>query len=267
MVPVDFNKTPFKLQYGDTSGFKEVELADLRSGEQRRPYYGLAGDALLFRAPVNGKTSPNSKYPRSELRELDSDGDEAGWSSSLGAHQMTVMLAFMALPKDTPNLVGTQIHDSKNDTTVFRLEGKKLYITNGNDSHYKLVTDNYKLGTKFEAKYLVYKDKVAVYYNGILWTTISAKFTGGYFKIGAYTQANCSNSKPCDATNYGEVAIYSCTITHTDLPLTPVPAPTNPGPLPPLPLDRMTLVVELVRDGTGWRVSGTPIVLPNGANI
>ncbi|MGH3823751.1 MAG: hypothetical protein ACRDRA_13125 [Pseudonocardiaceae bacterium] len=34
------------------------------------------------------------------------------------------------------------------------------------------------------------------------------------FKAGAYTQANCKNSSPCKASNYGEVVIYRVTVSH-----------------------------------------------------
>jgi hypothetical protein len=97
---------------------------------------------------------------------------------------------------------------------VFRLEGTKLYVTKGDDTHYQLITGDYQLGTVFEAKFVVSGGTVKAYYNGALQATITQKFSGAYFKAGAYTQANCEKSSPCSDDNYGEVVIHGLTVTH-----------------------------------------------------
>ena len=63
---------------------------------------------------------------------------------------------------------------------------------------------------------MVSDGQIKAYYNGALKTTISEDFDTGYFKAGAYTQANCTNSKPCSKDNYGEVKIYGLTVTHDE---------------------------------------------------
>ncbi len=175
-----------------------------------------ACDAAIFRAPVDGVTTSGSKNPRSELREMAEDGStEASWSSTSGTHTLVVNEAFTKLPEGKPHLVGAQIHDSNDDVTVFRLEGASLYITDSDTTQHKLITDNYVLGTPFEAKFVVAGGQIEVYYNGMLQTTLSKEFSGGYFKAGAYTQANCSNAAPCSADNYGETTIYGISATHS----------------------------------------------------
>ncbi|GAB2840803.1 polysaccharide lyase family 7 protein [Lentzea nigeriaca] len=170
---------------------------------------------VRFRAPVNGVTTQNSKNPRSELREMTDDGTRlASWSSTSGKHTMVVEQAVTELPKERPYVVVGQIHDSSDDVTVFRLEGAKLYLTNGDNSRYKLIDDDYRLGTRFQAKFEVSDGRIRAYYNDRLVDTITTSFTGGYFKAGAYTQANCGNSAPCDASNFGQVTIYKLTVTH-----------------------------------------------------
>lgn len=171
-------------------------------------------DGVRFRSPVNGTTTENSSYPRSELREMDGD-DEAGWSADDGTHTMTLTESFNHLPNDKPHLVGAQIHGGDDDVIVFRLEGSSLYLTDGDDTHHKLVTDDYQLGTKFEAKFVASGGEVKAYYNGELQTTLEADFSEGYFKAGAYTQANCENSSPCSEDNYGETTIYALSIEHS----------------------------------------------------
>ncbi|MEV4411488.1 polysaccharide lyase family 7 protein [Catellatospora sp. NPDC049609] len=173
-------------------------------------------DGVQFRAAVNGVTTSGSGYPRSELREMTSNGTaNASWSSTSGTHTMVISQAITNLPQTKPHVVAGQIHDSEDDVTVFRLEGSSLYLTNGDDTHYKLITSSYQLGTRFEAKFVVSGGQVKAYYNGTLQATLSKSFSGAYFKAGAYTQANCTNSSPCSSTNYGQVIIYSVTVSHS----------------------------------------------------
>ncbi|ARQ72427.1 hypothetical protein CAG99_16800 [Streptomyces marincola] len=174
-----------------------------------------SGDAVRFRAPVNGVTTGGSSYPRSELREMEpGGGDETEWSSTSGTHTMTVREAFTHLPEDKPHVVGAQIHGGDDDVTVIRLEGSKLWITEGDESNHHLITDDYELGTVFEVRYVVSDGEIDIYYNGALETTIEHRDSSNYFKAGAYTQANCGNSSPCSDDNYGEVEIYDVAVTH-----------------------------------------------------
>ncbi|MBC9724772.1 polysaccharide lyase family 7 protein [Streptomyces sp. TRM68367] len=182
------------------------------------PWFRVRGtcDAVRFRAPVNGVTTGGSSYPRAELREMTDGGeDEAAWSTTDGRHTLAVTEAFTALPAEKPHLVGAQVHGGDDDVTVFRLEGSSLYITDGDDRHHHLVTDDYELGTEFEARFLAEDGKIRVYYNGKPQTTISHDGDANYFKAGAYTQANCDNADPCADSNYGEVRISDIKVAHS----------------------------------------------------
>jgi len=201
----DSAKSPLEVTQPTLAGFAQA------------PWFRLSPtcDAVLFRAPVNGTTTSGSKYPRSELREMTDNGSEnAGWSSTAGTHRLSVTEAFVRLPTGKAELVGAQIHDADDDISVFRLEGSKLWITDGDNPHFKLITDHYALGTRFDAGYEVSDGEVRAYYNGVLQTTIKHRFRGAYFKAGAYTQANCTNSAPCSADNYGETMIYGLSVFH-----------------------------------------------------
>ena len=181
------------------------------------PWFTTADEcaAVRFRAPVKGVTTSGSKYPRSELREMTDSGEtKASWSSTSGTHTMVIDQAITDAPKKTPNVVAGQIHGGSDDLSVFRLEGKKLYVTDGDVKHHHLVIDDYELGTRFQAKFVVSDGKIKAYYNGVLQTTLSKNFSGAYFKAGAYTQANCGNSDPCSNDNYGQVKIYGLNVTH-----------------------------------------------------
>lgn len=74
----------------------------------------LAGGALAFRAPVHGKTSPNSPFTRSELRETHANGKERNWKMSDGTHGLGGTLAVTRVPSSGRVVFG-QIH-AKNTT-------------------------------------------------------------------------------------------------------------------------------------------------------
>ncbi|MGW0520858.1 chondroitinase-B domain-containing protein [Crossiella sp. NPDC003009] len=179
------------------------------------PWFRATPDcqAVQFRAAVNGVTTSGSNYPRAELRELTASGAKASWSSTSGTHTMVIDQAITALPKDTPGIIAGQVHDAGDDVSAFRLEGSKLYLTDGGANH-TLITGDYQLGTRFQAKFVVSGGQIKAYYNGELKATLAKAFTGGYFKAGAYTQANCENSAPCADGNFGEVKIYGLTVSH-----------------------------------------------------
>ena len=198
---------------------KPIEVAHPRpDASADEHWFGQTPDhAVAFRAPVDGVTTSGSGYPRSELREMSADGaSPASWSSTSGQHTMRVFEAFTHLPAGKAELVGAQIHDATHDISVFRLEGTRLWITDDNNPHYALATYNYHLGTPFQADYVVADGQIRAFYNGAPAATIPApSLTGAYFKAGAYTQANCTNSSPCSDDNYGETVIYQLAVTHT----------------------------------------------------
>ncbi|MFC5827602.1 polysaccharide lyase family 7 protein [Nonomuraea insulae] len=179
------------------------------------PWYVTTPDCngVRFRNPVNGTTTPNTTYARTELREMNGS-EHASWSSTSGAHTMIIDQAITHLPNTKQHVVAGQIHNG-NDQSVFRLEGTNLYVTRDNDTHHKLITSNYTLGTRFQAKFVVSEGSIKAYYNNVLQTTIPLDFEGGYFKAGVYTQANCDNSAPCSSDNYGEVVVYNVSVSHS----------------------------------------------------
>jgi hypothetical protein len=198
---------------------KQPALATFKSD----PWFIVSpgGQGVRFRAPVSGVTTDGSTYPRSELREMTNNGQSnASWSTSSGTHTMTIDQAITALPQGKKHVVAGQIHDSKDDVIVIRLEEKKLFVDIGGDDGATL-TSNYVLGTRFTVKFEVKDGKTSIYYNGSSTPaeTITKPYSGAYFKAGAYTQSNCSTEKsngnaPCSNTNYGEVVIYDLKVTH-----------------------------------------------------
>lgn len=214
---LDLTNWKLTLPTGDEEDPTEIRQPRLATFSAE-PWFQVDEDcgAVQFRSPVNGVTTGGSRYPRAELREMTAGGEEeASWSTAEGTHTLVVKEAFLALPHDKPHLVGAQVHGGDDDVTVFRLEGSRLYITDGDDSHHHLVTDAYELGTEFEAEFVARDGEIDVYHNGELETTIAHDGDTNYFKAGAYTQANCESSDPCDRDNYGEVRISGIEVTHS----------------------------------------------------
>lgn len=175
-------------------------------------------DAVLFRAPVNGVTTSGSKYPRSELREMTNNGKtNASWSSTSGKHTMFYEAAVTAVPQVKRHVVVGQIHDASDDIMVIRLELPKLYV-NVDGKNIKVLDENYTAGKKFTIKFVSENGQTKVYYNNQTDPIyiLSKSFSGAYFKVGAYTQSNCSKEGVlnCNNNDYGEVAVYQVNITH-----------------------------------------------------
>lgn len=229
---LDLRSWKIQLPIGEEEDPDEVRQPELET-YRVDPWFTVdeSCEGVRFRAAVDGVTTGGSNYPRSELREMTADGREnAAWSSHDGTHTMTIDQTVTRLPNDKPHLVVGQIHGGDDDVSVFRVEGGNLYVTNDDDSNYRLVTDDFRLNTRFQVKFVVADGTIDAYYNGALAATLDADFSTGYFKAGAYTQANCGNSSPCSASNYGEVIIHDVTLGDDTTP--PDPEPPVGSPLP-----------------------------------
>lgn len=189
---------------------KEVGGPALKTFEQK-PYFWTEGaaDGVHFRAPVTGKTTSGSKYPRSELRQMTPGGEKAAWSNKSQNWEMTAKLKFVKLPPGKPEVVALQIHDG-DDLTTLRMEGTKLYVTLRNNSNWKKVRDPFALNRVINVKVLAKKG------GGVFWyiddmsnpvASIPGVFSSCYFKAGVYVQDNQGPS-----SEYGETVFYNLNV-------------------------------------------------------
>jgi poly(beta-D-mannuronate) lyase len=168
---------------------------------------------VVFRAAAGGVTTENSKYPRSELREMTAAGaTEAGWSNAQGTHVMSITQAITALPAAKPHVVAGQVHDAEDDILMIRLERNRLFVEAGGDD-IGVLDSNYQLGTQFTVEITATPAGIAVNYNGSQVVALSTISKGLYFKAGCYTQSNPSKGDSPEA--YGEVVIYALTVRHS----------------------------------------------------
>lgn len=198
---------------------KEIHQPELAQYADK--YFGLttAGDGIVFRVWHGGVTTSGSPNPRSELRECNADGSLASWSCAKGRHRMTVEGQVNRLTKVKPDCVLAQIHGRDDDVSVWRLEGSKLWITDGNNNHAYLVDAALKLGQRYSIGFDVVGDgktgTISYLYNGnVLPFTLKNADVAAYFKCGCYAQTNPTSAPGESTSEWDETVIYSVAVTH-----------------------------------------------------
>lgn len=235
---LDLTNCKQTLPIGESGSPTEI-LQPMLASYSGNPYFhaNSACDGVVFRAPVNGVTTSNSGYPRSELREMTNAGkDKASWSTAAGTHTMFIDQAITAVPKNKKHIVAGQIHDANDDVIVIRLEYPKLFVDINGETGPTL-DPNYVLGKRFTVKFVAENGQIKIYYNGNQSAiyTMSKSISGCYFKAGAYTQSNCSKESDCSDNNFGEVIIYKLAlngqivvpVTDTTIPNISISSPAN----------------------------------------
>lgn len=188
---------------------------------QANPWFTTTPDekGVIFRAPVNGITTNNSGYPRSELREMTLNGTEdAYWSSKEGRHTLYIEQAITAVPKGKPEVVAGQAHGDDDDLLAIRLDYPKLYLAR-NKKNLATLDEHYVLGKRFSISFVASDGMFRTFYNGSDTPvyTLDKEVDKAYFKAGVYTQSNCETEEApelCTSDNYGEVVIYRIQVGH-----------------------------------------------------
>lgn len=219
--PIDFASWKLTLPVGRPGHPTEI----MRPTKSVRPWYvaDLNAGELLFRAPANGVTTEGSKYPRSELRELNrSTGKLASWPSQRGVHDLWMAGRITHLTDKHPNLVCAQIHDGDDDVLQVRLEGPRLFLESDGDERGVLDAD-YPLGEPFRLEVTVAAGLggIQVSYWPLGWnkpepaskrTVRGLRGSSWFFKAGCYLQSNVKRGEHPGA--YGEVAVRSLVVRH-----------------------------------------------------
>jgi alginate lyase len=169
-------------------------------------------EAVQFTAPCGGRPQPGSKYPRSELRELNADGSPASWSTISGTHTMDLTQRVTHLPLVKPQVVCGQIHAATEYLILTELENHRLYVRY-KDEIAGVLDDNYQLGTYFDMRIQAARGYVDVFYNGAHMVRQAMDADGCYFKAGCYVQSNTSTGDL--PTAYGQVEISRLLVSHS----------------------------------------------------
>ncbi len=233
----ELNLSEFNLMLpaGPENNPTEIFQPQLRSYQDAYFFPSSDCKTIYFQAPTNGSTSSGSDYPRSELRETINNGQTRyTWKNTVGTHIMEYTAAITRVPNGKKEVVVGQVHNTKYDAVVVRLNDKRLFINTEGGGTYDLTT-NYVLGTPFTIKFEAKDGKVFVYYNNSPAPvfTYTRSLSTAFFKLGVYVQSNCATESKygaeCGTENIGQAAISAVKITHTsNSNPTPTKTPTPP---------------------------------------
>jgi Alginate lyase len=205
----NFNLSVWSLQLpiGSSGNPDTIPPSQLEgsSGFQDSYFYTNKSDGgMEFWDPENGVTTANSKYPRSELREMNSSGQDANWFPSGTTNTLSATLKVVKVPDHV--CVG-QIHLGSGGSTKPLLElfyyksgeieiGIEQTPAGGNEVLHKVGTVS--LGTQFSYSIGLSNSTISLSINGGSKQTwqMSSTFNGYgmYFKAGDYDQSAGSSS-------------------------------------------------------------------------
>lgn len=224
----DLRDWKITLPVADEDG--EAKEVKKLKGYESQYFYDAKDGAMVFWAPVEGSTTKNSNYPRSELRER-IDGKDAAWKLSQGG-TMTATLQIEEAPKDKRGKPGKivigQIHGEDDELVRLYWDREKVYFKNDrskedNKEHrFRLRDKNGRspkvsLGEIFSYKIDARGDRLEVMvhadgqeYGSV--TKINPVWQSDtlYFKAGAYLGVNASQK----ATGAAKVLFYGLDAGH-----------------------------------------------------
>lgn len=186
------------------------------AGKVIPPYFIVppVGNCVQFRAHCGGSTTPNSKYPRSELRERTANGGKAAWSTTSGKHVIDTRVMVTKVPPKKPQISLVQIHDAAEDIIILMYDGfTKSIVWKYRSKKMGPIVKNYKLGQIVGLYMDAAGGHIRIAVNGKFVVNQPHKGTGNYFKAGAYVQSNVKDWGE-NPNSYGEMRIYHLGLSH-----------------------------------------------------
>ncbi|UVE18153.1 polysaccharide lyase family 7 protein [Pseudomonas sp. LS44] len=194
-----------------------IETSQLVGG-YRDQYFHAESGTSFFWVPVNGTTTANASYPRSELRETFSDGKLRNWTYPLADNYLSANLSVGEVPSTGKIVVG-QIHAQNSTSPLLKLEYQyktktktgnivakvRAKPTDAEGTVYTLLS-GVKLNQRFTYVINLSPSGVlSILLNDTQWTKpLSAdwKTKPLYFKAGAYVQDNAGDGEAGSVTFY-----------------------------------------------------------------
>jgi len=232
----NFNLSTYSLQIPESNGsggVKEVSGSALTTYTSSWFYTGTDG-AMVFYCPDTGATTPNSHYPRSELR------DKAEFTLS-GTHTLSASCAVLAQPSTGQTIIG-QIHGHLTGSEALKVRWNNGAVlvgfkkTIGATEEKIPVLTGVALGAKINYKVVTSGHTLTVTINNVTITrTYDSSWDADslYFKLGNYVQDDTASG------SVSRVAFY--TVNGKPVAASPSPSPiasatpspsVSPSPLP-----------------------------------
>ena len=191
----------------------EIEGVSLLNYKNSK-YFTVSNNTVVFKAPVNGVSTQNSNFPRTELRELYDPNTQASWNMSQGIHIMYMKGSVTVLPTSVPKTVVAQIHGEDDDIIEFRVWIKAkctVFDVFHNGMVYGILDNNYTLGKVYSLKVVGANSTISIFYNDMdnVALRVPSVNDACYFKAGVYPQYYNKSS-----TEYSEARLYSLNVTH-----------------------------------------------------
>jgi hypothetical protein len=207
---------------GDAEGSNHVDItvAQLVGGYTRAFYFERAQANTAVKLGVycdGGKTSTNTHYPRSELREYNSDGTtKAAWDAASGTHLLSGVTRVTHGTSTKDEVCIAQIHNASDDNLQLRVEGGNVMLSIQGVKQSSPLLTGYVKGTDIAWEVKVVSGTVTVKINGVQkYSGHPGYGTGSYFKVGCYAQAASGYTSGVSATDYFSVELKSLLCSHS----------------------------------------------------
>lgn len=212
-----------------------IPSCELEKGYTSKYFFTNKTDgSMTFWCPANGATTPNSHYPRSELRENAPKGD---WNYLNGNHKLSASCTVTLLPNNKGIYIG-QIHGDDGDHNpqlvklLWSLDNKIIVEVQQDakpGSYFKYDLGTFKLGEKLEYSFNlvnISKDNtkltvtvVRIVNNKLVKKSITKTYKNKYwnkqkcyFKAGAYVQEHTTDP---NSTHAGSSQFYTLKVEHS----------------------------------------------------
>ena len=206
----------WNLGVGYPSGHVDISPSQLEGGWSQAPYFYTTSDGarVHFQVPMNGgRTSSNTKYPRTELREF-IGSNRASWSGSSGTHVMSGRTTVIHMEDDKPEMVVAQMHDGSDDTLQIRVEGT-TWRASINGTEHSTTLGNFSWGTEVAWEIRLVNGTLTIRINGSTKITTNPGYgSGQYFKVGCYAQQN-STDQSNPANGYASCQLRDLVVSHS----------------------------------------------------
>ncbi len=221
---IDLNTWNLTIPVGEPATTITTPL--LASGYQDDYFKNING-TLFFWAPVDGTTTKNAKYPRSELRETFADGKPRNWKYKDADNYLRATMKVTQVPSTGKVVIG-QIHNVEGDDPPIKLQYEysasaktgsvtAIYrLKPGIDTSKAIVLRNVPLGQSFSYTIRLTPGGTLTVYAKLptaAQVTWSAKLDASwakqtmYFKAGSYVQDNVGNNTEAGSAQFTSLKI------------------------------------------------------------